>query len=37
MQGKACFNFTRLDEALMTELEQVTTTSIERFRQMPLP
>lgn len=37
MQGKACFNFTRLDETLMTELEQLTTTSIERFRHLRLP
>jgi hypothetical protein len=33
-QGKACFNFTKVDEALMEELERVTAAGIERFREM---
>jgi hypothetical protein len=32
MQGKACFNFTRLDEALFIELARLTATSLEHFR-----
>lgn len=32
MQGKACFNFTRVDEALLAELATLTATGIERFR-----
>ena len=31
MQGKACFNFTRLDEALLAELADVTAASAERW------
>ena len=31
MQGKACFNFTRVDEALFDELARLTTTSFEPF------
>jgi hypothetical protein len=30
MQGKTCFNFTRIDEALFTELEALTAKAIER-------
>jgi hypothetical protein len=30
MQGKSCFNFTRIDEALFRELETLTAQSIER-------
>jgi hypothetical protein len=37
MQGKACFNFTALDEPLFTELAQLTATSFQRFRQGQLP
>jgi hypothetical protein len=32
MQGKACFNFTKVDEALLAELEALTATSIPGFR-----
>jgi hypothetical protein len=32
MQGKACFNFTTVDEALFAELEAVTARGIPRFR-----
>src|SRR5262249_52008694 len=32
MQGKACFNFTKLDEALMSELAQLTALTVERFQ-----
>ena len=34
MQGKSCFNFTRVDPALMKELEQLTRVGFERFRKM---
>jgi hypothetical protein len=30
MQGKSCFNFTKVDEALLRELEALTAKSIER-------
>ena len=30
MQGKSCFNFTKVDEALFRELEELTARSIER-------
>jgi hypothetical protein len=30
MQGKSCFNFTRIDEGLFRELEELTALSIER-------
>jgi hypothetical protein len=30
MQGKSCFNFTKVDEALLNELEALTAVSIER-------
>jgi len=30
MQGKTCFNFTHVDEALFRELETVTAMAIER-------
>ena len=33
MQGKSCFNFTKLDEPLFVELTQLTHESIERYRQ----
>lgn len=32
MQGKACFNFRKVDEALFAELETLTATSIPGFR-----
>ena len=31
MQGKACFNFTKVDEALMTELAELTARGAERW------
>ena len=34
MQGKSCFNFTRVDEALFAELEDLTARGIERFREV---
>jgi hypothetical protein len=34
MQGKSCFNFTTIDEELMTELEDLTRRGIERFEQL---
>lgn len=37
MQGKACFNLTRVDEALLAELEALTATGIERFRYREWP
>jgi hypothetical protein len=37
MQGKACFNFTRVDEALFAELATLTATGIERFRDWQPP
>jgi hypothetical protein len=33
MQGKSCFNFTRLDEARFLELEALTAAGAARFRQ----
>jgi hypothetical protein len=36
MQGKACFNFTNLDEPLMQELDALTAAGVVRFRQMDL-
>jgi hypothetical protein len=32
MQGKACFNFTKVDEALLAELEDLTARSVPGFR-----
>lgn len=32
MQGKACFNFTKIDEALFTELDALTARGIPGFR-----
>ena len=37
MQGKACFNFTRIDEALFSELATLTATGIERYRHFEPP
>ncbi|HTC85116.1 MAG TPA: hypothetical protein VK656_00325 [Candidatus Acidoferrum sp.] len=37
MQGKACFNFTRIDEPLFAELTELTATGIERFRDWQPP
>ena len=34
MQGKSCFNFSRVDEGLFTELEALTARGIERFRDL---
>jgi len=31
MQGKSCFNFTTVDEALMTELEALTAEGLDRY------
>ena len=36
MQGKSCFNFTKVDDELFAELTQLTDTSYERFRQEKL-
>jgi hypothetical protein len=33
MQGKSCFNFTRLDKKLMAELKRLTKKSFTRFRK----
>ena len=35
MQGKACFNFTSLDEPLFAELEELTVRAFEAFQQLP--
>ncbi len=32
MQGKSCFNFTKVDEPLLAELERLTAASVERYR-----
>jgi len=32
MQGKSCFNFTKIDEALIAELDDLTKRGIERSR-----
>ena len=37
MQGKACFNFTRVDEPLFTELAALTATGIDRYRDFQPP
>ena len=37
MQGKACFNFTRIDDALFEELATLTATGIELFRDWQPP
>jgi hypothetical protein len=37
MQGKACFNFTHIDEALLAELATLTATGIDRFRDFKPP
>lgn len=36
MQGKACFNFTTVDEPLMLELERLTAAGVDRFLEMAL-
>ena len=36
MQGKSCFNFSRVDEPLFTELEGLTARGIERFRELDI-
>jgi hypothetical protein len=33
MQGKSCFNFTRIDEALLAELESLTRAAFESYRE----
>jgi hypothetical protein len=33
MQGKACFNFTTLDEPLLAELAALTAAGLDRYRQ----
>src|SRR5215471_18385596 len=35
MQGKSCFNFTRMDEALFAELEELTVSAFNAFRKLP--
>jgi hypothetical protein len=37
MQGKACFNFTRIDEPLFAELATLTARGIARFRDWQPP
>jgi hypothetical protein len=37
MQGKACFNFTKVDEALFAELATLTADGIARFRDFRWP
>jgi hypothetical protein len=32
MQGKACFNFTKVDDGLLTELEALTARGIPAYR-----
>ena len=34
MQGKACFNFTKLDEPLMQQLDALTAAGVERYRKV---
>jgi hypothetical protein len=36
MQGKSCFNFTKVDEPLFAELEQLTISAFGAFRNSPL-
>lgn len=33
MQGKSCFNFTKVDDGLFEELAELTSRGMERFRQ----
>ncbi len=33
MQGKSCFNFTRLDDEMVAELGAVTVSGIERYQR----
>lgn len=35
MQGKSCFNFTVVDQALFAELEQLTVRAFDAFRNAP--
>ena len=35
MQGKSCFNFTSLDEALFAELEELTVRAFDAFEKLP--
>jgi len=35
MQGKSCFNFTKVDEPLFAELEELTIRAFEAFRKVP--
>ena len=37
MQGKSCFNFTRLDGTLLEELADLTDRGINRYREIKLP
>ena len=34
MQGKSCFNFTRVDEGLFTELERLTERGLDRYASL---
>jgi hypothetical protein len=36
MQGKACFNFTSPDDALLADLTRLVAAGIARYRQRPL-
>jgi hypothetical protein len=36
MQGKSCFNFTSVDQALFAELEALSVRAFEAFRNSPL-
>ena len=33
MQGKSCFNFTTIDDAMLAELAELTKSGVERFRE----
>lgn len=35
MQGKSCFNFTSVDEALFAELEEISASSFKAFQRLP--
>ena len=37
MQGKSCFNFTTIEPAHVSELEELTRTGIERLKNIKLP
>ncbi len=35
MQGKSCFNFTSIDEAVFAELEELSVRAFEAFEELP--